>query len=130
VGGGAWLGGQLAVPLSQAHRTVNLAERIAGEDAGRIQQPDNASKAFRATGASVQTLTDQAVAKRAQFRFGGMLLGAFVGLVLGVKLLGLSFDTPHTVYEPDRANCVACGRCYAYCPKELVRVKREASKTS
>ena len=58
------------------------------------------------------------------------MLGAFVGLVIGVKLISLSFDQPHRVYEPDAANCVACGRCYSYCPKVLVQAKREEKKTA
>lgn len=126
--GGAWLGGKLATPMSKMNRTVSLAERIAAEDAGQIQEPDNASKAFRATGRPVQELHAEALQVREQFRFGGLLLGAFVGLVIGVKLFSLAFAPPHTVYEPDRANCLACGRCYSYCPKELVRVKRTEKK--
>jgi NosR/NirI family transcriptional regulator, nitrous oxide reductase regulator len=122
--GGSWLGGRLAVPVSKMNRTVRLAERIAAEDTGRVQELDNASKAFRATGRPVPALMTDALQVRQGFRFGGWLLGAFVGLVLGAKLIALSFDTPHEIYEPDRATCVACGRCYAYCPKELVKVKR------
>ena len=125
VAGGGWLGGRLAVPMSKLNRTVSLAERIAAEDAGTIKEQDNASKAYRGTGRTAQELYTEALRVRGQFRFGGLLLGAFVGLVIGAKLIALSFSQPHTVYEPDRANCVACGRCYAYCPKELVRVKRE-----
>jgi NosR/NirI family transcriptional regulator, nitrous oxide reductase regulator len=128
VGGGAWLGGQLARPMSKTHRTVSLAERVAAEDAGRITEPNNPSKAFRSTGKPVHELYAEAMRVRQQFRLGGLLLGGFLGLVLGVKLISLSFDEPHQVYEPDRANCVACGRCYAYCPKELVRVKRHEKK--
>jgi len=143
VAGGAWLGEQLAVPMSKMNRTVSLAERIAAEDAGQIKtdedagpamdaaevQARNASKAFRQTGKPVPELYAAALKVRDQFRFGGLLLGAFVGLVLGVKLIALANAQPHTVYEPDRATCVACGRCYSYCPKELVRVKRSEKKT-
>ncbi len=127
--GGAWLGGQLALPMSKLHRTVSLAERVAAEDAGKIKEPDNASKAFRGTGKPVPALYAEALNIRKQFRFGGLLLGAFVGLVLGVKLISLSQPEPRTIYEPDRATCLACGRCYSYCPKELVRVKRSQKKT-
>jgi len=130
VAGGGWLGGQLAVPMSKLNRTVNLAERIAAEDAGTIKDQVNLSKAFRGKGKPSQELFAQAWQVRGQFRFGGLLLGAFVGLVIGVKLISLAFDEPHTVYEPDRAGCVACGRCYTYCPKELVKVKRSEKTTS
>ena len=128
VGGGAWLGGQLAVPMSKLNYTVSLAERIAAEDAGKITEPNNPSKAFRSTGKPAPALHAEALQVREQFRFGGLWLGAFVGLVIGVKLISLSFAGPVTIYEPDRANCVACGRCYSFCPKELVRVKRDEKK--
>lgn len=128
VGAGVWVGRSLAVPLSMMNRTVALAERIAVEDAGGISEPDNASKAFRNTGRSFADLKADALRVREQFRFGGLLLGGFIGLVIGVKLISLSFDEGHDVYEPDRASCLACARCYSYCPKELVRVKRAEKK--
>jgi NosR/NirI family transcriptional regulator, nitrous oxide reductase regulator len=126
--GGAWLGRQMAVPMSKMNRTVSLAERIAGEESGQIKDQDNPSKAFRGTGKPIPELYSAAFRVREQFRFGGLLLGAFVGLMVGAKLISLSFDEPHTIYEPDRAACVACGRCYTYCPKELVKVKRSEKK--
>ena len=52
---------------------------------------------------------------------GGWLFGAWVGLVLGVKLVSVSLRRKRTDYEPDRGNCVACARCFEYCPNELVR---------
>ena len=128
ISGGAWLGGQLAVPMSKLNRTVSLAERIAAEDAGKATDANNPSKAFRATGKPTAELYAAALAVRGQFRVGGWLLGAFVGLVIGAKLISLSFAEPITIYDPDRANCVACGRCYSYCPKELVKVKRREKK--
>ena len=57
--------------------------------------------------------------------FGGALFGAFVGLVVGGKLLALSVKRRRTDYEADRASCLACGRCYSYCPKEHERLKLE-----
>ncbi len=126
--GGAWLGGRLAVPMSKMNYAVRLAERIAAEDAGQFQEPDNASKAFRGTGKPTSELYAEALRVRGQFGTGGLLLGAFVGLVVGLKLISLRQPELHTVYEPDRATCLGCGRCYSYCPKELVRVKRAEKK--
>jgi len=138
---GGWIGGRLSVPLSKMHRTVQLAERIAAEDAGKVTPPANTqasagaldkkeknkeltSKAFRQTGNSTTELFAQALQKRGEFVTGGWLLGAFVGLVIGGKLVSLSRPQKRSIYEPDRALCLACGRCYSYCPKELVKVKR------
>ena len=48
--------------------------------------------------------------------------GAWIGLVIGVKLIHLNIRRRRTEYEPDRANCVSCGRCFWYCPNEQVRL--------
>ncbi len=145
---GAWLGGQLSVPMSKMHRTVRLAERIAGEDAGKIaaqtptantaaattQLPKTernarlASGAYRKTGQPADDLFARAIAVRKQFLGGGWILGGFIGLVLGGKLISLARPEKRSIFEPDRATCVACGRCYSYCPKELVKVKRAEKK--
>jgi hypothetical protein len=142
---GAWLGGQLSVPLSKTDRQVALAEQVAGEDVGVLHRAGdtnapaatlsraevnarNASKAFRQQGGSAPQLYQAALEIRNRYRQAGYLLGAFVGLVLAVKLLNLARPEPHSIYEPDRASCLACGRCYSYCPKELVRVKKNQKK--
>ncbi len=141
-----WLGNHLAVAMSKQHPTVRLAERVAAEQAGKIVDnpetdvvvgaaapiiPDTpaerarlASKAFHQTGRPIPELLNEAIRIRQRFQLDGWLFGAFVGLVLGAKIISLAIPQPRNLYEPNRANCVACGRCYSYCPKELARVKR------
>ncbi|MCL5098934.1 MAG: 4Fe-4S binding protein [Candidatus Omnitrophica bacterium] len=140
-----WLGARSSGFLSYENRTVALAERVAAEAAGKAfvsadtvvpstvrlsaseQREENlrlASQAFRQTGQPVDELYAAARVARNRFKVGGWLLGAFVGLVIGIKLISLSILPDRTIYEPDRANCVACGRCYTHCPREQVRVKR------
>ena len=51
---------------------------------------------------------------------------AFLGLVLGVKLVRVSIRRERTGYEANQAGCVACARCYKSCPKE--RVQRKANQ--
>jgi ferredoxin len=50
-----------------------------------------------------------------------MIFGGWIGLVIGVKLISLALRRQRTDYEPDRGACVACARCFEYCPNELVR---------
>ena len=52
---------------------------------------------------------------------GGGWFGAWVGLVVGVKLIHLSVRRRRTDYQPDRTACVSCGRCFWYCPGEQAR---------
>ena len=51
----------------------------------------------------------------------GTVFGAFVGLVVGLQLIAFTIRRQRKDYEADRASCVACGRCFAYCPRERVR---------
>ena len=117
---------RLATPLSKLNNTVALAEQVAAEDAGKTVEPTDASKAFRQLGKPSSELMAQAWAIRRKFVFGGWLFGLFSGTVLGIKLLTLSLPQARKDYEPDAANCVACGRCYTYCPREISRVKKLA----
>jgi NAD-dependent dihydropyrimidine dehydrogenase PreA subunit len=103
--------------------TVRLAERIYMENQGMLNETTDASSAFRATGQTVEDLYDQAAVIRKQFEFGGGLLGAFIGLVAGLKLIIPSVRKRRTDFQADRASCLACGRCFKYCPKEHVRLK-------
>ena len=120
---GAWLGGQFSGPASLLNPTVSLAERLVKEKdqpirIGTLSADDLALD--RARQAPREILL-QAVRIRGQFRIGTMILGGWIGLVIGVKLISLALRRQRTDYEPDRGACVACARCFEYCPNELVR---------
>jgi NAD-dependent dihydropyrimidine dehydrogenase PreA subunit len=94
------------------------------EDAGQVEGSTDASDAFRATGKDVRDLYDEASVIIDKFALGGWFFGGFVGLVVGLKLIGLTVKRRRTDYEADRASCLACGRCFQYCPREHVRLKK------
>jgi len=128
IAAGGYLGGLAGSTMARLHPTVQLADRIRAEDAGTAEGTTDASEAFRATGKSAQSLYADADAVEAQFTSlvrplgvgigGAHLFGAFVGLVVGLKLVGLGLRRTRKDYEPDDAACVACGRCFATCPIE------------
>jgi NAD-dependent dihydropyrimidine dehydrogenase PreA subunit len=120
----ALLGSSLNKVTARAHETVRLAERIYLEETGKVEETTDASDAFRSTGKESIELYDQASAIREKFGFGGWFFGGFVGLLLGLKLIALTVRRQNTDYEADRAGCIACGRCYSYCPRERVRLKQ------
>jgi NosR/NirI family nitrous oxide reductase transcriptional regulator len=126
---GGWAGSSIKGLTSQAHETVRLAKQIYLEEAGQTEEITDASTAFRATGQHIEELYKQASNIRARFEIGGWVLGGFIGLVIGLKLIGLSVWRQRTDYEADRASCLACGRCYKYCPKEHVRLKKAKEVT-
>lgn len=113
---GVGVGQVLREPLSRLHPTVQLAERIAGEELGRYAGTSIASEAFRASDTPNETLYAEALELKQGFALGGRLLGAFIGLVMGGKLIAVSILRKRTGYEPDHGTCYSCGRCFKYCP--------------
>ena len=121
-----WIGSVLRPVTSRVHATVRLADRIYLEETGQEEETTDASNAFRATGKEIKELYAEALAIQSRFGLGGWLSGGFVGLVIALKLIGLSLRRRRTDYEADRAGCLACGRCFEYCPKE--HTKRKLAK--
>ncbi len=124
VAAGGWAGHSLRGPLARVHPTVRTAERVYLEEAGQVEGTTDASDAFRATGRPSEELYGAASQIRGRFAVGGALLGGFLGLVVGGDFLALSVRRRRTEYEADPASCLACGRCYQYCPKEHERLKK------
>jgi polyferredoxin len=115
---GAWLGNTIAPFAARTHTTVALAERVWMEENQMVEGTTDASRFFRASGESIPSLYELGASIRGRFEKGGWYFGGFLGLVLGAKLILLSLRPRQADYEADRAGCVACGRCYKYCPKE------------
>jgi ferredoxin len=112
---GIWLGSHLGVPLSYFHENTRVADALAREDAGLAQATVDTT-AFRATGRSTEDLQAEVQARRDRLDAGGAWLGAFIGLVIGVKLISRSIYVRRKDYTADRGACLACGRCYRFCP--------------
>ncbi len=121
---GGWAGYSLKERLARVHPRVRTAERVYLEETAQVTGTTNASDAFRATGQASEMLYQDATEIRNQFAIGGALLGGFIGLVAGGKLVALSVRRRRTEYEADPAGCFACGRCYQYCPKEQERRRK------
>ena len=109
---GVFGGSRLNQSWSRMHPTVRLAERVYLENQGMLSETTDASSAFRATGEPIEDLYDQATVIRKQFKFTGWLLGAFIGLVAGLKLIIPSVRKKRTYFQADTASCLACGRCF------------------
>jgi polyferredoxin len=116
--GCGWFGSRLAAPFSRLHWTVRLADQIRLEEDNPAMEQTDHSKAFRKTGLSNESLYQDADAVYQRIKIGSWLFGAWVGLVVGLKLLSLSVPRRYTEYEADRGLCVACARCFEYCPGE------------
>ena len=125
--GGGWLGSRMSAPLSRLHRTVQLAERVWLENAGKVEGTTLASTTFRLTGRPEDGLYAEAREVQRRFAAGAPILGAFIGAVLGGAFVQLSLRRRRKDYEPDRAACLSCARCFHNCPRERLRLKRKGS---
>ena len=117
---GALGGLSVAGRVSRANRTVSLSEQISWEESqpSLLSLTTEESEAFRASGKPVSELKAQAKAIRLKFKIGMGVVGGVLGLIVGCKLMSLSMRRKRDGYEPDRANCLSCGRCFEYCPVE------------
>jgi ferredoxin len=125
-----WLGARLAPTFSRMHERVRLADQITLEEAGLApENPEStiaadAADAFRATGQPIDDLLAEARTIETKFYYGGLIYGGFVGLIMGAKLLSLTLRRTRQDYQADRGRCLACGRCFDYCPREHLRRKK------
>lgn len=115
---GLWLGGFLGPALSRLHPTIQAAERVFLEEKGLVQGTTDASDAFYQSGRPAAELYEEATALEAGFATAGRIFGGWLALVLAVKLLSLAVRRTRSGYEPDKAKCVSCGRCFLNCPHE------------
>jgi len=118
--------------LSRAHPTVRLADRIYLEESGKVADTTDASLAFRGSGRQIDELYTDASNIQSKIGLGSLILGVFIGLLIGLKLIKHSIRWHRVDYEAERASCLACGRCFDYCPREQIRLKKmeEGAKDS
>jgi ferredoxin len=112
----------LDISLSRLHPTVSLAEEVLLENSGKRIEMTDATKAFRASGKPSEELFSEASFIQNQFHKGGWILGGFIGLILCLKLISLFIRRRQLEYDVDKGTCLSCGRCFAYCPYEQVRL--------
>ena len=113
---GGFAGSLTHVPLSKFNRTVYLAELLVEKPEVKSDLKNLDVQSFLKTGKSVDELVHEAQVIRSQFYRGGWFLGGFMGLVIGFSLVNLSLFRRRDDYEPDKTNCLSCGRCMDYCP--------------
>ncbi|MCF7837367.1 MAG: hypothetical protein K9N49_01935, partial [Candidatus Marinimicrobia bacterium] len=95
---------------------VALALDLQRESAAAFDEMSLARGAFFTSGLPAGDLYAAARLIQGRFAVGGLLLGALLAMTVVARLLGLSIWRSRTDYEPDRARCFSCGRCFSYCP--------------
>jgi ferredoxin len=113
---GGYIGSKSHIYLSKANPTISLAEVLISKPELK-NDPDNIDiQTFLTSGKTMEQLVDEATTLRQQFYYGGWWLGGFLGLAFGLILTGRTIFRQRKDYEPDKGNCVSCGRCMDYCP--------------
>jgi len=126
---GGYLGSLLDVPLSRLHADVRLADQIIREDSGSTVSTLE-SETFRGSRTTPAELFARVDVVVSRFRLGSMSLGIFLTLVLWLGLLLSYMRRERLDYEIDRGECVSCGRCFTYCPREHDRRKKIREEVS
>jgi len=86
VGATSFLGFRSGRVLSQLNPTVQLAQHVMLDEAGKIGEPvPDDIKAFRKHGDSSSDLYQQAIGVYKDFRTGGLFFGGWVGFVIGLN---------------------------------------------
>ncbi len=115
--GAGWVGARAGVVLAGRHDAVRLADQLRHETREPSPIPPDEIEAFRKTGAPEAFVYEEAESILSAYRKGGGFLGGYFGLVVALNLIGMSVRRHRDGYAPDPADCLACGRCYAVCPR-------------
>jgi ferredoxin len=103
--------------LSRANKDVRLYDMVVQNEAAPQDMLPLEVEVFYAQEGTFEELTVRAEHICGSFRRAAVFTGAFVGLVIGCMLVGLSLKRTRRTYEIDDSACVNCGRCFRYCPQ-------------
>lgn len=112
---GGWLGSRTSGACARLNPVVTRADAAWQVERNQPRAQGQSSATLDPASPNI-VLYRQALAVQREFDRGTLLLGAWIGLVLGIKLVLLSIRRRVREYEIDQAACYACGRCYAACP--------------
>jgi len=116
----AQIGGAIVPRLSALHHDVQTAKLLYAEEEKWVEQSGSfpETRGLMQCGTPTKEVYQRAVDVTKLFGIAGTWLGAWMGLVIGIKSISLSLRHRRSDYEVDPARCVACGRCFWYCPNQ------------
>jgi polyferredoxin len=114
--------GYLSAPVfASTDFTVKLAHLVADAEKSGATDPPDEVKGWKRTLESPGDLYSRAARIERSFEIGMAIFGAYAGVVIGLRLIAHARRKRLTGYTADPSSCVACARCYAYCPIEIER---------
>ena len=115
---GAMLMRMVSSDLSRVHKDVKLYDRVMRHESDPHDVLSLELEAFYGQGETAESLTEKNHAIQHVFKFYATVAGALIGLVIGLTLINLSVKRSRKQYEIEHKNCVACGKCFGYCPQK------------
>lgn len=115
--GGGWLLSSQSDTLSIAHRDVYLYTLLQSDLDTEDMPPE--VEAFHEMGRSMEDLESSVVRVRESYSHWAWFAGVLIGFVLGCKMIRLSVKRTRKTYEIEPSACVACGKCFNYCPQNV-----------
>jgi polyferredoxin len=116
IGLGLFVGAKSHTFLSKANPDVYLAELLISRPEVKNDLDNLDVQTFLASGKTMDTLVQEAEEIRNDFYTGSMIMGGFLGLVIGMTLLNTVVFRKRQDYVVHKGNCLSCGRCMDYCP--------------
>ena len=111
-----WTGSRFHENLANVHPKVRLANNLIENQEYVSEEVLEEITAFKSSGKPAEVLYNEAAAIVGNFYIGSWVLGAFLGLVFGLTLAGLTHFKYKTDYTPNKGTCFSCARCFEYCP--------------
>ena len=116
---GALLMRQMSNELSRVHKDVRLYDMVVRHETAPQDALSVDLEAFYGQGGTFEDLTQRYNSIQTDFKVYSTIAGAGVGWVIGLSLIGFSVKRTRKQYEIDHDACVACGRCFSYCPQNI-----------
>lgn len=113
---GGWVGSRFHENLAMVHPKIKLAHHLLNSSSGMTEKTEVEIAAFRSSGQAEEALFLEATAILDKFYKGSWILGAFLGLVIGMTLASLTRLKKRFDYEANKGSCLSCARCMEFCP--------------
>lgn len=125
---GAGAGYRLHETIAARNPLIERARIVRLDQAGVALSPEQqiVADGFLQAQRPIEGLYAEAEAMRARFALLMSVTGGLLGLVAGLGICGLVLRPQRSDYTASRADCFACGRCYAACPRGR-KVKQDNS---
>jgi NosR/NirI family nitrous oxide reductase transcriptional regulator len=115
---GAWTGYQISDELAMVNPKVSMANQLSEAEDNPERELTLNVESFRSSGKPAAEIYEEAKDLLGDFSTGSTLLGAFIGLIIGLTLASLAKFKYRQDFEPNKGNCLSCARCIDFCPVE------------